>query len=113
MPTYEYQCQCGHSFEEEQRISEPALKTCPICKDSKCKNWKKNKGCKVERVINATGFVLKGGGWYKDGYGSSKSSSESSTKKPKTQESSSSTTKTESVSQTASKKSADSSSNSK
>lgn len=108
MPTYEYQCQCGHSFEEEQRISEEPLKTCPICKDSKCKNWKKNKGCKVERVINATGFVLKGGGWYKDGYGSSKSTSDSSSKKPKSSEALGQSTKAETTTSTSTKKNSDS-----
>ena len=65
MPTYEYGCNdCGHRFEQQQRITEAALVTCPGCgKDS------------LERIINASAFVLKGGGWYRDGYGSSSGAS--------------------------------------
>lgn len=66
MPVYEYQCQdCGHQFETEQRISEPKLKDCPKC----------NKAA-LERLISATSFQLKGGGWYRDGYGSKKAGSD-------------------------------------
>ncbi len=57
MPTYEYECQkCGDHFEIEQKITAGKLTKC-----SKCKG-------KLERIIAATGFSLKGGGWYKDGY---------------------------------------------
>ena len=61
MPTYEYACQaCGNELEAQQRIIEPALKTCPACgKDT------------LERLISRTSFQLKGGGWYKDLYASS------------------------------------------
>ena len=63
MPTYEYRCdKCGHEFEREQRITEDAIKTCPKCKAQKAK-----------RLISATSFVLKGGGWYSDLYSSGKS----------------------------------------
>ncbi len=59
MPIYEYQCQsCGHQFETTQRITEDPLKDCPTCNQPK-----------LERLISPTLFVLKGGGWYKDGYG--------------------------------------------
>ena len=62
MPTYEYACdKCGHEFEREQRITEDPVKTCPECKSRK-----------VQRLISATSFVLKGGGWYSDLYSSSK-----------------------------------------
>ena len=65
MPTYEYQCgKCGFEFEREQRITEDPIKTCPECRSRK-----------VKRLLSASGFILKGGGWYADGYGSSKSSS--------------------------------------
>ena len=61
MPTYEYQCQkCGFEFEREQRITEDAIKTCPKCKSRQAK-----------RLLSAPNFILKGGGWYADGYGSS------------------------------------------
>lgn len=73
MPTYDYQCgKCGVEFEREQRITEPPVKTCPKCKSRQ-----------VKRLLSAPGFILKGGGWYADGYGSggkktSSSSSDSS-----------------------------------
>ena len=67
MPTYEYQCEtCGFEFEREQRITEDPIKTCPECKSRKAK-----------RLLSAPGFILKGGGWYADGYGSSSGSSKS------------------------------------
>lgn len=60
MPTYDYQCgKCGVEFEREQRITEPPVKTCPKCKSRQ-----------VKRLLSAPGFILKGGGWYADGYGS-------------------------------------------
>ena len=61
MPTYDYECQsCGHTFETSQRITEKALTDCPTCNQPK-----------LQRLITAAAFHLKGGGWYKDGYGSS------------------------------------------
>ncbi len=59
MPTYEYECSRGHQFEVVQRITEPPLSRCRVCR------------AKVRRLISATGFILKGGGWYQDGYTSS------------------------------------------
>jgi putative FmdB family regulatory protein len=68
MPTYDYQCQkCGFEFEREQRITEDPIKTCPKCKSRQAK-----------RLLSASGFILKGGGWYADGYGSSSARSSSS-----------------------------------
>lgn len=62
MPTYDYQCQkCGHEFERVQRITEDPIKTCPECKSRKAK-----------RLLSAPNFILKGGGWYADGYGTAK-----------------------------------------
>lgn len=62
MPLYEYECQaCGNRIEAQQRMADAALKTCPKCgKDE------------LQRLISATAFHLKGGGWYKDLYSSSK-----------------------------------------
>ena len=69
MPIYEYKCaKCG-VFEVTQRITENALKKCPTCKS------------KVERIISATSFVLKGSGWYVTDYarsGTPKGDSDSS-----------------------------------
>jgi putative FmdB family regulatory protein len=62
MPIYEYRCQsCQHELEAHQKMSEPALRDCPACGQSA-----------LERLISATAFQLKGGGWYKDLYSSSK-----------------------------------------
>jgi putative FmdB family regulatory protein len=61
MPTYEYECQkCGKHFEYFQSMSEPKKTVCEAC------------GGALERLISPSGFILKGGGWYKDLYSSSK-----------------------------------------
>lgn len=67
MPTYEYACQaCENTWEAEQRITEPALTDCPKCGAPK-----------AQRLISGSRFVLKGSGWYADGYGSSKPAAKS------------------------------------
>jgi putative FmdB family regulatory protein len=59
--TYEYLCSsCGHAWEAEQSISEKPLTTCPQCKTENAKR----------QVSGGAGFILKGGGWYADLYGS-------------------------------------------
>lgn len=61
MPTYDYQCKkCDFEFERDQRITADPIKTCPKCKSRR-----------AERLLSAPRFILKGGGWYADGYGSS------------------------------------------
>ena len=62
VPIYEYQCQgkCKQLFEYMQSMKDPPKKKCEKC------------GGKLEKQISAAGFVLKGGGWYKDLYASSK-----------------------------------------
>jgi putative FmdB family regulatory protein len=73
MPTYEYQCQkCGKQFEYVQKISDAPKKKCEACSG------------KLERLISGGSFILKGGGWYKDLYSSSKPSSSSSETKSET-----------------------------
>ena len=68
MPTYDYQCEkCDFEFEREQRITDDPIKTCPECK-----------GRKVKKLLSAPNFILKGGGWYADGYGSTPKKSGSS-----------------------------------
>lgn len=75
MPTYDYACDaCGKSFELEQRITEDPIKKCPKCGK-----------LKARRMISGGNFMLKGSGWYADGYsgksnGKSDSSSSSDTK---------------------------------
>jgi len=64
--TYEYVCTaCGHGWEAEQAISASPLKTCPKCGTDHAKR----------QISGGAGFILKGGGWYADGYGSSKGGS--------------------------------------
>src|ERR1700755_1954443 len=88
MPTYSYVCDaCGGSFELEQRISEKAIDKCQLCGKPKAR-----------RQIVSGNFILKGGGWYSDGYGSRKSSSSSSTSVSTSSPSSSPSTKSESSS---------------
>ena len=58
MPIYEYVCTaCGHDFDEIQKISDKPIRKCPVCSKSK-----------VEKKVSLSGFHLKGGGWYSDGY---------------------------------------------
>ncbi len=93
MPTYDYACgACGHEFELEQRITEPPAKKCPKCGKNK-----------ANRQISQGNFILKGGGWYADGYGASRKSSgkketspSSSTASPSTAATTSAGTSTES-----------------
>jgi putative FmdB family regulatory protein len=64
MPTYEYECErCKKTFEVDQKISDPPLKECalPAPNGQPC-------GGEVKRLIGSTSFVLKGSGWFKDGY---------------------------------------------
>jgi putative FmdB family regulatory protein len=59
--TYEYVCEvCGHQWEAEQSIKDRPLKKCVSCGVEKAKRL----------VSGGTGFLLKGGGWYADLYGS-------------------------------------------
>lgn len=58
MPIYEYRCeQCGEVFEKMQRMGADAP-ACPKCG-----------ALEAKKLISASSFVLKGGGWYKDHYG--------------------------------------------
>ncbi len=64
MPVYEYQCKaCGNRFELRQKFSDDPAKECPQCQGE------------VEKLISAAAFSLKGGGWYSEGYGTSKGAS--------------------------------------
>ena len=54
MPIYEYRCEaCGHQEEFLQKISEPPLTECPVCRKSS-----------FTKLLSAAGFQLKGSGWY-------------------------------------------------
>ena len=54
MPIYEYRCEaCGHQEEFLQRVSEPPLTECPVCRKPT-----------FHKLLSAAGFQLKGSGWY-------------------------------------------------
>lgn len=60
MPIYEYKCEkCGHEFEREQSVHDPAPASCP------------SNGCrgKVKRVFSAPAIMFKGKGWHVTDYG--------------------------------------------
>ncbi len=64
MPVYEYECnECQKVFEIQQKMSEAPLKSCPECDGA------------VKKLMSMNSFQLKGGGWYADGYASSKGKS--------------------------------------
>lgn len=59
MPIYEYQCPEGTVTEKMARMETKEIK-CPKC------------GRTAKRIISSCTFKLKGGGWYADGYASTK-----------------------------------------
>ena len=60
MPIYEFLCKKCDTIEEFiQGVNDPN----PKC--DKCKS-------KMEKQMSRTSFILKGGGWYNDGYASKK-----------------------------------------
>lgn len=53
MPIYMYRCtNCGHQFEQRQRMSDAPLVECPVCEGP------------IRRVVNPVGVVFKGRGFY-------------------------------------------------
>jgi putative FmdB family regulatory protein len=54
MPIYEYECRkCGHGFDVIQKVSDGPLRKCPECG-----------ALKLQRLVSAPQFRLKGTGWY-------------------------------------------------
>jgi putative FmdB family regulatory protein len=54
MPIYEYECgSCQHRLEIMQKISDERLRDCPHCHRPD-----------LRKLVSATAFRLKGGGWY-------------------------------------------------
>jgi putative FmdB family regulatory protein len=54
MPIYEYRCgACGKEHEVLQKVSERPLTKCPSCGKPK-----------LQKLLSAAGFQLKGSGWY-------------------------------------------------
>ena len=53
MPIYSYRCNdCGHEFDQRQRMSDDALTVCPVCEGN------------IRRVVTSVGVVFKGSGFY-------------------------------------------------
>ena len=53
MPTYEYRCDKGHTFERFQRMADPPLDVCVEC------------GAPAERLLSpGAGILFKGSGFY-------------------------------------------------
>jgi putative FmdB family regulatory protein len=57
MPTYEYRCTNGHTFEAVQSMSDAPLTKCEVC------------GAPVQRVMHAPAVQFKGSGFYNTDYG--------------------------------------------
>ena len=79
MPTYEYECPEGHTFEKFQKITEKPRAKCPVCGKAA-----------TRKISGGAGLVFRGSGFYitdygKDGKGPRKPESE----KPKASDSSS------------------------
>jgi len=63
MPTYEYRCTNGHTFEVIQSMSDEPVETCEVC------------GAPVERVFHPVAVHFKGSGFYSTDYGAKKAAS--------------------------------------
>ena len=118
MPIYEYQCEaCDHKMEKLQKLSDEPLKVCPICNE-----------LRLNKLVSAAGFRLKGEGWYETDFktgkkknvagdnpnttGSSESSGSDSSSSSSSDSSSSSSSSSGSGSGTSSKSSSSSSTSS-
>ena len=69
MPTYDYQCTAGHTFEKIHKMSESPRVKCPTCGKPAAR-----------RISGGSGLVFKGSGFYitdygKDGKGARKAES--------------------------------------
>jgi putative FmdB family regulatory protein len=60
MPTYEYRCENGHTFEVMQRMSDDPVAACTTC------------GAPVQRVFHPIAVHFKGSGFYNTDYGTRK-----------------------------------------
>ena len=57
MPTYEYRCPNGHTFEVMQRMADDPITVCEVC------------SAPVERVFHPVAVHFKGSGFYATDYG--------------------------------------------
>jgi len=68
MPTYEYLCESGHTFEVQQSIHDDPLTKCIVEDCAADGVYECGEPCR--RQLSPTAFVLTGPGWAKDGYSS-------------------------------------------
>jgi putative FmdB family regulatory protein len=66
MPTYEYRCENGHTFEVMQRMADDPISSCQVC------------GAPVQRVFHPVAVHFKGSGFYNTDYGTRKRAREKS-----------------------------------
>jgi len=64
MPTYEYRCEQGHTFEVMQRMSDERISVCQVC------------SAPVQQVFHPIAVHFKGSGFYNTDYGTKKRSQE-------------------------------------
>ena len=99
MPTYEYRCENGHTFEAFQSMSEDALSDCEVC------------DAPASRVLSAPAVHFKGSGFYTTDYarkGAKKAASDGGGTSPeKSEKSEKSTSDSGSSKSSGSEKSAD------
>jgi len=55
MALYEFECDCGNKVEVIQKVKDPPP-SCRICSKD------------MKKYISRTSFILKGEGWFRDGY---------------------------------------------
>jgi putative FmdB family regulatory protein len=58
MPTYEYECPEGHSFEKFQKITDKPRAKCPVCGKAA-----------TRKISGGAGLVFRGSGFYITDYG--------------------------------------------
>ncbi len=58
MPTYEYECPAGHTFEKFQKMTERPRAKCPVCGKPAAR-----------KISGGAGLVFKGSGFYITDYG--------------------------------------------
>ncbi len=64
MPTYEYRCEQGHTFEVMQRMSDDRVSVCQVC------------SAPAQQVFHPIAVHFKGSGFYNTDYGTRKRSQE-------------------------------------
>src|SRR5581483_8900361 len=71
MPTYEYECPAGHTFEKFQKMTERPRAKCPVCGKPA-----------VRKVSGGAGLVFKGSGFYITDYGKDGKKGQTAASKP-------------------------------